>query len=478
VISERAKLVSWAYLVTDLAATTAAFVGAHAIRSWGLADWVGPVYPLSDYAPLLTAFVLPVWALVFYVSGLYGRRAARTLHTEISRLFRALIVCALALAVAVVVFRLAFVSRPLLGLFLLLNAVGVVVGRGLVRAVVLDSAVRRRVLVAGGLDEVRAAAASVETHADWGLELIGVVSDGTWGAADVAGGGGSHPRFLGTYEDIPALTARDHHVIDEVLIAPSGRRLNDLQGLEAVFLALDEQGIVTRLVVNFLPRSLSGLTFDELGGLPLLTFSTAPHDELVLFVRRSVELVLASLLLIVLSPLLLAIAIAIKLDSPGPVLFRQLRCGLHGRPFTFLKFRSMRVDAEALKKQLAPYNEMDGPAFKMTNDPRVTPLGRFLRRTSLDELPQLWNIIRGDMSVVGPRPAVLEEVRQYEPWQRRRLSMKPGLTCLWQVNGRNELTFEEWMRLDLEYIDNWSLWLDVKIALKTIPAVLLGRGAR
>jgi exopolysaccharide biosynthesis polyprenyl glycosylphosphotransferase len=478
VISERAKLVSWAYLVTDLAATTAAFVAAHAIRSWGLADWVGPVYPLSDYAPLLVAFVLPVWALVFYVSGLYGRRAARTLHTEMSRLFRALVMCALSLAVAVVVFRLAFVSRPLLGLFLLLNAVGVVVGRGLVRAVILDSAVRRRVLVAGGLDEVRDAAASVETHADWGLELIGVVSDGTWSAAHLAADDGPRWRVFGTYEDIPALTARDHHVIDEVLLAPSGRRLHDLQDLEPVFLALEEQGIVTRLVVNFLPRSLSGLSFDELGGLPLLTFSTAPHDEVVLFVRRAVELVLASLLLAVLSPVLLAIAIAIKLDSPGPVLFRQLRCGLHGRPFTFLKFRSMRVDAEALKKQLAPYNEMDGPAFKMTNDPRVTPLGRFLRRTSLDELPQLWNIIRGDMSIVGPRPAVLEEVRQYEPWQRRRLSMKPGLTCLWQVNGRNELTFEEWMRLDLEYIDNWSLWLDVKIALKTIPAVLLGRGAR
>jgi len=478
VISERAKLVSWAYLVTDLAATTAAFVGAHAIRSWGLAEWVGPVYPLSDYVPLVAAFVLPVWALVFYVSGLYGRRAARTLHTEMSRLFRALVVCALSLAVAVVVFRLGFISRPLLGLFLLLNAVGVVVGRGLVRAVILDSAVRRRVVVAGGLEEVRDAAASVETHADWGLELLGVVSDGSWTAEDLWQRHRCRWRVLGTYDDIPALTARDHHVVDEVLIAPSGRRLNDLQGLEPVFLALEEQGIVTRLVVNFLPRSLSGLSFDELGGLPLLTFSTAPHDEVVLFVRRSVELVLASLLLMLLSPVLLAIAIAIKLDSPGPVLFRQLRCGLHGRPFTFLKFRSMRVDAEAMKKHLAPYNEMDGPAFKMTNDPRVTPLGFFLRRTSLDELPQLWNIIRGDMSVVGPRPAVLEEVRQYEPWQRRRLSMKPGLTCLWQVNGRSELTFDEWMRLDLEYIDNWSLWLDVKIALKTIPAVLLGRGAR
>jgi lipopolysaccharide/colanic/teichoic acid biosynthesis glycosyltransferase len=138
----------------------------------------------------------------------------------------------------------------------------------------------------------------------------------------------------------------------------------------------------------------------------------------------------------------------------------------------------MLVGADALKATLTQYNEVGGPAFKMTNDPRVTPVGRLLRRTSLDELPQLWNILKGDMSFIGPRPAVVEEVQQYEPWQRRRLSMKPGLTCLWQVSGRSELTFDEWMRLDLEYIDNWSLWLDVKIALKTIPAVLLGRGAK
>ena len=477
-ISERAKLVSWAYFVSDLAATAAAFAGAHALRESRVAtDWLGPIYPFGDYAPLLTGFILPVWGLSFYVNGLYGRRAARTLHTEMSRLFRALVVCGLALAVVLVALQLAWASRPLLGFFLLLNAIAVIVGRGLVRGLVLENTVRRRVLVAGGLDEVKAAAANVEAHADWGLELVGVVSDGTWTAADLAAGGSSH-RVLGTYDDIPTLSSREHHIIDEVLIAPSGRRLNDLQALEPVFLGLEEQGIATRLVVSFLPRSLSELSFDDLGGLPLLTFSTAPHDELVLFVRRTVELGLALALLVILSPLLLLIAVAIKIDSPGPVLFRQLRCGLHGRPFTFLKFRSMRVDAEALKKHLAPYNEMDGPAFKMTNDPRVTPLGRFLRRTSLDELPQLWNIVRGDMSIVGPRPAVLDEVRQYEPWQRRRLSMKPGLTCLWQVSGRNELTFDEWMRLDLEYIDNWSLWLDVKIAFKTIPAVLFGRGAR
>jgi exopolysaccharide biosynthesis polyprenyl glycosylphosphotransferase len=212
--------------------------------------------------------------------------------------------------------------------------------------------------------------------------------------------------------------------------------------------------------------------------LPLLTFSTTPGNEVRLAVRRVVDVALSASLLIVLSPVLLAIALAIRMASPGPVLFRQPRCGLHGRRFTFLKFRTMRPDADRLKAMLQPFNEMDGPAFKMTNDPRVFPLGGFLRRTSLDELPQLWNILHGDMSFVGPRPSVVEEVEQYEPWQRRRLSMKPGLTCLWQVSGRSELTFDEWMRLDLEYIDNWSLWLDVKIALKTVPAVLLGRGAK
>jgi exopolysaccharide biosynthesis polyprenyl glycosylphosphotransferase len=474
-ISERARLVSWSYLLSDLAATTVAFVVAHALRGTLLVDridWLGPLYPLRDYLPLLTGFILPVWALVFYGVGLYGGRSARTLNTEVSRLVKAMAICGFLLAAAIFVARLTFVSRPLIFLFLLLNAVLIEVGRGFVRGFVLDSAVRRRVLVAGGQREVAEAAARVDAHRDWGLEVAGVVSDGSWppDASDPY-------RYLGTYEDIATLV-RGEQIIDEVLVAPAAGRLDDLRKLEPVLQGLEEQGIVARLVVNFLPRSLSEVSFDEFAGLPLLTFSSAPRDELLLFIRRCVDVALSLALLVLLSPLLLVIAILIKATSPGPVLFRQLRCGLHGRPFTFLKFRSMRIDAETLKPQLAPFNEMDGPAFKMTNDPRVTSVGRFLRRTSLDELPQLWNILRGDMSFVGPRPAVREEVRQYEPWQRRRLSMKPGLTCLWQVSGRNELTFDEWMRLDLEYIDNWSLWLDLKIAIMTIPAVVRGKGAR
>ena len=175
---------------------------------------------------------------------------------------------------------------------------------------------------------------------------------------------------------------------------------------------------------------------------------------------------------------MLSLALLIKLTSKGPVFFKQERCGLNGRKFTMFKFRTMVEDADQMKDLLAEKNEMDGPVFKITNDPRLTKVGKFLRKFSLDELPQLFNVLRGDMSLVGPRPPLPKEVSQYDPWQRRKLSMKPGLTCLWQINGRNNINFERWMKMDLEYIDNWSLWLDTKILLKTVPAVILGTGAK
>ncbi len=471
-ISERARAVSIGYVVSDVTATGAAFVAAHAGRELmtSLAGGLGPIYPLADYLPLLV-FIVPLWLVVFHGFGLYGRKSARTLKTELSRIIQAIATCGLLLAFMIFAAKLDFVSRPVILAFVLLSGGMVTAGRAIVRALFLDTATRRRILIAGGFDEVVNAALRVDAHQDWGLEVVGLATDGRWVA-----GSQVNRRVVGSYRDIPTIVQRE--VIDEVLFATAVGRVDDLKQLEPVFLQLEELGVVTRVAVNFLPQSMSDLSFDELSDMPMLTFSTAPRDELLLFVRRCFDLTLSVWLLVLLSPILLAIALAIKVSSNGPVLFRQVRCGLHGRPFTFLKFRSMQLNAEALKSSLAEFNEMDGPAFKMTNDPRLTSIGGFLRRTSLDELPQLWNIFVGDMSFVGPRPSVVDEVRQYEPWQRRRLSMKPGLTCLWQVSGRSELTFEEWMRLDLEYIDNWSLWLDLKIAFLTIPAVLKGRGAK
>jgi exopolysaccharide biosynthesis polyprenyl glycosylphosphotransferase len=216
---------------------------------------------------------------------------------------------------------------------------------------------------------------------------------------------------------------------------------------------------------------------ESLDGTPLLTFATMPTAPLALFVKRVIDVVVSLLSLVLTAPLWAVIAVAVRLTSSGPVLYRQVRCGLHGRRFVLLKFRTMVEDAEKLQGEVAHLNVMDGPVFKAPSDPRVTSVGRLLRRSSLDELPQVINVLKGDMALVGPRPPIPEEVEQYQPWQRRRLAMKPGMTCLWQISGRSDLDFATWMELDLAYIDGWSLWLDLKIMALTVPAVFSGRGA-
>jgi exopolysaccharide biosynthesis polyprenyl glycosylphosphotransferase len=271
--------------------------------------------------------------------------------------------------------------------------------------------------------------------------------------------------------ELPALLA--DQIVDEVIFSVEGSHLT---GLEDVFLQCDEQGVRTRVAANFFPHVNSDITLDRVGGVPLLTFSAAPLDSLHLVFKRTFDVVVSLLALILLAPLFAVVAILIKLTSPGPVIFRQSRCGLNGRRFTMLKFRSMVREAAAMQSQVAHLNERE-VAFKIAGDPRITPLGRWLRRFSVDELPQLLNVLAGDMSIVGPRPPLPEEVKQYQPWQRRRLRMRPGLTCLWAVAGRDSIDFNAWMKMDISYIENWSLGLDWSIILKTIPQVIAGRGA-
>jgi exopolysaccharide biosynthesis polyprenyl glycosylphosphotransferase len=210
----------------------------------------------------------------------------------------------------------------------------------------------------------------------------------------------------------------------------------------------------------------------------MLAFTRTPSDAIALAAKRLFDVVASGLALLVLAPVFAGIALAIRLDSPGPVFFRQRRVGLNGRSFHMLKFRSMYQDAEQRLEALQAHNEMSGPVFKMKNDPRVTKVGNLLRKTSLDEFPQFWNVFKGEMSIVGPRPPIPAEVREYKRWQRRRLSMRPGITCVWQISGRNNIDFDHWMEMDLDYIDRWSLWGDLAICLKTVPAVLSARGAR
>lgn len=267
------------------------------------------------------------------------------------------------------------------------------------------------------------------------------------------------------------------HSVSGVLV---NTRQANMENVENVIKLCEIEGVETWLMADFFATQIAHASFDELFGHPLIVFRSAPETSWQMLAKLLIDFFGAAVLLVLTAPLLALVAMLIKLTTPGPVFFRQQRSGLNGAPFEIFKFRTMMTNAEQTKHELAAMNEMSGPVFKVTNDPRVTPLGKFLRKWSLDELPQLFNVLRGEMSLVGPRPLPVDEVRRFSDLaHRRRLSVKPGLTCLWQVQGRNQISdFKEWVRLDLEYIDNWSLWLDLLIILRTIPAVLRGTGAK
>ncbi len=262
-------------------------------------------------------------------------------------------------------------------------------------------------------------------------------------------------------------------IVDEVIFNVDSSRLS---GLEEIFLHCDEQGVRTRVAIDFFPHVNSEISLDRVGGAPLLTFSAAPLEDARLVVKRFLDIVISAGSLVVLAPFIGVVAAIIRLTSRGPVIYSQERCGLNGRKFTMYKFRSMVVNADELKTQYEHLSHRD-IAFKIRHDPRITPIGRWIRKFSIDEIPQLYNVLRGEMSIVGPRPPLAEEVERYELWQKRRLRMRPGLTCIWAVCGRDHIDFNSWMRMDISYIENWSLQLDWSIILRTIPHVLAGKGA-
>ncbi|MDD4900452.1 MAG: sugar transferase, partial [Candidatus Omnitrophica bacterium] len=280
-------------------------------------------------------------------------------------------------------------------------------------------------------------------------------------------------RVLGALKNLTEIAHQN--VIDEAIFVVPRSWLNRIEEGMAF---LEKEGIRMHLAVDYFEMQVAKAKQTDFNGFPLLTFETTPDRLWHLLIKRLIDTSLSTLLIVILSPLFLLIAFLIKVTSSGPVFFKQKRCGRNVRTFTLYKFRTMVENAEEILLGLREQNEMTGPAFKIKHDPRLTCIGAFLRKTSLDELPQLFNVLRGEMSLVGPRPPIPMEVNAYESWQRRRLSMRPGITCLWQVNGRNLIKdFDKWMKLDLYYIDHWSLWLDIKIMFKTIPVVLFGIGA-
>lgn len=283
--------------------------------------------------------------------------------------------------------------------------------------------------------------------------------------------------------DVNAATASEiirvlhEHSINGVVLCAAHAYFGQV---EEVIQVCELEGVEAWLIADFFKTQVSRTSVDDLFGRPVLVFRSAPDSNWEMVAKHVVDFLGAAFLLAIMAIPLLIVALLVRVTSPGPVLFRQQRSGLNGRPFTMYKFRSMVTNAEQLKHELAAMNEMSGPVFKVTNDPRVTPLGRFLRKTSIDEFPQLLNVLKGEMSLVGPRPLPVDETKRFDDIaHRRRLSVKPGLTCLWQISGRSEVkSFNDWVRLDLEYIDNWTFWLDIKILWQTIPVVLLRKGAK
>jgi exopolysaccharide biosynthesis polyprenyl glycosylphosphotransferase len=475
---EHARLFAILQFLSDLLLTGAAFALAYwtrlhldAVAPAGLVELLNPeLHPLPDYGWIVGSATL-WWAVAASSLGLYRFSIRRSDWEKLRIIVESAVLLGLFLGFLSFALQLN-ISRPLTALFVLYQAALLCLSRVVVtlygRSRSLPSTSRRNILIVGSGQKAREMGGLISRYSEWGLRILGHIAENGEEARH------SGITVLGAISDIPKIA--EENVVDEIIFV--GSRPSDLERLDEILAICKEQGIRTRVAVDLFPAKVSNVSMEFLENVPILTFSMTPDHAASLLLKRVMDVVFAAVLLILLAPLMAVIAVLIKLTSRGPVIYRQVRCGLYGRKFILYKFRSMKDGAEDILWEIKHLNEMDGPVFKMRNDPRVTALGRYLRKTSIDEWPQFWNVLKGDMSLVGPRAPLPEEVREYSRWQRRRLSVKPGITCLWQVSGRNEIDFHEWMKLDLDYIDNWSLLLDLKILLRTFPVVLLGKGAR
>ena len=409
----------------------------------------------------LYLIIIPGAPLVLESQGFYQRPISATRRETAWLLFKGCFVAALGVILFLFLFRYNL-ARGVIVMFAAISFALVYLSEELMRVFYRSQLgvmqIKRRMLLLGApVDRVRLREELRNKGIDH-IELVGELD------LNLSTGPGLVKMLHETSANGVIINAR-HTVFGEV---------------EKAILACEIEGVEAWLVADFFKTQVSNTSLDDFYGRPVLVFRSTPEASWEGLFKQVLDLTLASIMVLLLMPIWILVPIAIRMTSPGPILFRQRRCGLNGHPFTMLKFRSMVTDAEQRQHELAALNEMGGPVFKVTNDPRVTAIGRWLRKYSIDEFPQLLNVLRGEMSLVGPRPLPVDEVERFDdPAHRRRLSVKPGLTCLWQVSGRSNVRdFRDWVRLDLEYIDNWSLWLDLKILWRTIPVVLAGTGAK
>jgi len=416
-----------------------------------------------------------VWHFIFSGFGLYRSRRLSDRRSEIFDVIKATSLGTLAILAGAAALHILLFTPQFLLIFWTVSTATTIVSRLLMRMTLVwvrkHGRNLRDVLIIGTNNRAIQFASKLQSHPEMGYRVLGFV-DQEWHGMEafrstgyaLACGLDGVPQYLRT------------SVVDEVVMALPMRSLHFEASKIAAF--CEEQGITVRMLSNLFNLKLAKSSAETWDGDALVTHKTGRLEGWPVVAKRVFDLVVSAILLLFLSPLLIVVALAIKITSPGPVMFKQKRLGFNKRRFDIYKFRTMVVDAEKRMKEVEHLNEVSGPVFKIKNDPRITPLGRFLRKTSIDELPQLLNVLLADMSLVGPRPLPVRDYEGFnEDWQRRRFSVKPGITCLWQVKGRSSIGFEQWMQLDLQYIDKWSLWLDMQILVWTIPAILKGSGA-
>ncbi len=436
---------------------------AYALRSnsviidlFGLAD----VASFEGYVWLYLVLI-PAAPMVLEAQGFYKRPLLCSRRVTAWMLFKGCFLITLGLVLALFLFRLDIARWALIwfgGISFLLVYAKEELMRYLLQSKLAQSQFRRRFILIGTAKETARMRSELRSKA---FETMQIVAEFELGRTPVA-------RLLEILHE---------HSVNGVIINAKRSYFDEV---ETAIRACELEGVEVWLLADFFNTQISRTTFDELGERPALVFSSGPEASWEGVVKQLLDFFGALVLILMLSPVFAVVAVLIRLTSPGPVFFRQQRSGLNGHPFTIFKFRTMVTNAEQIKHELEALNEMSGPVFKVTDDPRITRLGKFLRKFSIDELPQLFNVVRGEMSLVGPRPLPVDEVKRFDDLaHRRRLSVRPGITCLWQVSGRNNVKdFKDWVRLDLEYIDNWSLWLDIKILFRTVPVVIVGTGAK
>ncbi len=461
-----------ALMIADATIAIALFMGLSIVR-FGPGGWESTWQSAGIDGRLAAVLYGLALVAVLWVQGLYRLRVRLSTRREMVDVLTAIVLLAVVVFTALFLFKLPNVSRLFLLLLFPVQAAATITIRAFIRWTFLRLRSRgyntRYFLIVGANPAAERFADAIERHRELGLQAVGHLA----GPNDRTRGTDRLVRrpILGDLDDIG--TVMHGSVVDEVIVC---LERDDRQMTEAITRLCEDEGRVVRIPLTDLGPVIPGGRIEEFNGIEVQSLAYGPDRTIGMIAKRSIDVVLAVLGLVILSPVLLVVALVVRLREGGPVLFWQTRVGVHGRPFQVVKFRTMVPGAEALLDDLEADNEISGPAFKLTDDPRLTGTGRWLRSTSIDELPQLWNVLRAEMSLVGPRPPLPREVEAYDVWHRRRLSMQPGITGLWQVAARRDPDFDRWVRLDLDYIDRWSLWLDLKIIARTIPAVLSGEG--